>query len=178
VRKEIQHWIQHENTLSPAEIGSKCVSVLKSESNFICDLKSEGPAVLSSEKAAFISNIQDEKSVIVHFTCILNEVLSYLSPDIILVNCEEYKWLVQSPGLLKARKLKPDLFVTYHGVFDLRNEPNDKIKDLRKKLHEENQQKFYFGIPSIFDSIVIMEAKVQINKYEDFGKVSLFLFYF
>jgi hypothetical protein len=169
--KELQHLRVHENTLSPADIGSKCLSDLAQESNLIRDLQSEGSAVLSSEQAAFISIIQDEKRLVAHFTSILNGVLSQISPEIILVNSEKYNWLEQSHGLPETNNLKPDLFITYHGVFDKRNEPNGKLKDLRKKMREENQQKFYFGVPSILDSIVIMEAKVQINENEDFGKV-------
>jgi hypothetical protein len=174
----MQHLRVHENTLSPAGIGSRCLSDLATDLHLIRDLQSEGPAFISSELAAVISKIQDEKGLVAQFTSILNGVLSQILPEIILVNSEEYKWLEQSPGLPEATKLKPDLFITYHGVFNQRNEPNDKIKDLRKKLHEENQQKFYFGVPSIHDSIVIMEAKVQINENEDFGKVRILQFCF
>ena len=169
----VQHLNPPENTLSPACVGSQCLTALKLESSFINLPESEGPAVLSSEDAAIMSEITDEKTIVVHFTSILNEILS---PGIILVNSEEYKWLAQFPGLPEATNLKPDLFATYHGVFDQRREPNDKASELRQQY----QQKFYFGVPytSILDSIVIMEAKVRISVNDDFGKVSILLLIF
>ncbi|KAJ3120191.1 hypothetical protein HK100_012906 [Physocladia obscura] len=79
VRKELRELLQrlnqHENTLSPADLGSQCLAALEFESNFVKVSPSEGPAVLSVEEASVITGIDSEKDMVIHFTRVFDEIL-------------------------------------------------------------------------------------------------------
>ncbi|KAJ3190918.1 hypothetical protein HDU82_003780, partial [Entophlyctis luteolus] len=171
VRRELMLLMEPENTLSPAAIGFRCLDELRRASRFASIPKSEGPAILSVENAALMAEIPDEK-LVVQFTWIFGKILS---PDLIVVNSEEYNWLQQASYLPDKINLKPDLFTTYRGLFCQRNEPNDKVTDLRQFYRHSKEQVFYFGVPeiSLLDSIVIMEAKKELSMNDDFGKVAI-----
>ncbi|KAI9338547.1 hypothetical protein BDR26DRAFT_919438 [Obelidium mucronatum] len=174
LRDEIKQLKRPENTLSPAGVGSQVLSALKLESSFHEIPATEGPAILSEETAAILSKIGEEKVLVVHLTHILGKILT---KNLVIVNSEEYKWLEQAPDLSEGSRLKPDLFVTYHGVFCHRDEPRDKGRELRQTFRKEYQEIFYFGIPEemLHDSIVIMDVKLKLSFNEAFGKVVIYL---
>ncbi|KAJ3340812.1 hypothetical protein HDU83_006914, partial [Entophlyctis luteolus] len=173
VRRELMLLMEPENTLSPVAIGFRCLDELRRASRFTSIPESEGPAILSVENAALTAEIPDEK-LVDQFTRIFGKILL---PDLIVVNSEEYNWLQQASYLPDKINLKPDLFTTYQGLFCQRNEPNDKVTDLRQFYRHSKEQVFYFGVPeiSLLDSNVIMEAKKELSVNDDFGKVVVYL---
>jgi hypothetical protein len=70
----------------------------------------------------------------------------------VFVNSEEFGWLQQHPDVSRKTDMKPDGFVTFHGLFCRREKPGSPAD-------------FNFGTPfaKLLDSIVIFEAKRVID---------------
>lgn len=82
-------------------------------------------------------------------TPFLNNVISNISKDLILVNCEDYKWIRQNdiPGKTSS-DLTPDLFVTRRGIQIAREEPsNQLLNEYRKKnVSKKDYRDLNFGM--------------------------------
>lgn len=126
---------------SNADHGKGIINDLTSQGAIITIPLGEGESVLTSEIVAqayeFKSEKKLENELVNLYTPYLQDIVTEITPLVLLVNSEEHKWLRSSSGSSEC-DLKPDLFIAYHGLVDkksaYKNAPNNNVERIFGKF--------------------------------------------
>jgi hypothetical protein len=158
VQEGFQYQFSPWHTLS--YLGTQTMNRVMRMGNFVAlEAIDHGRAILTAREQKDVSQVENEHELIARFTPFLGEIAAELHLDI--VNSEHFQWLSQPTESLSIQ-LKPDGFFTVKGLFQRKDEPNDKDST---RLLRDNGSNYCFGVPfgDLQDSVIIFEGKRKIT---------------